>query len=71
MIELTLTDEQYAILEAKKQYVREHLSYKLKLDEDDIARICHQCDFNEKLIDKKLANYATEKKYEGLEEFEW
>lgn len=69
MIELTLTDEQMVILEAKKAFARENLS--VKLDEDDIARICHQCDFNEQRIDKKLESYATNKKYEGIEEFEW
>lgn len=69
MIELTLTDEQMVIFEAKKAYAREHLS--VKLDEDDIARICHTCDFNEALIDKKLEKYSTSSKYEGMEGFEW
>jgi hypothetical protein len=49
VIELTLTDEQMVVLEAKKAYAREHLS--VKLDEDDIARICHQCEFDEARID--------------------
>ena len=42
-----------------------------QLDEDDVARICHQCDFNEDVIDQKLASYKTESKYAGLQEFEW
>lgn len=33
--------------------------------------MCHQCDFNEAKIDLKLAHYATDSKYKGLEEFEW
>ena len=45
VITLTLTDDQMVIYEAKKIYVRDNLS--VKLDDDDIARICHQCDFNE------------------------
>ena len=45
VITLTLTDDQMVIYEAKKIYVRDNLSY--KLDDDDIARICHQCDFDE------------------------
>ena len=45
VITLTLTDDQMVIYEAKKDYVRDNLSY--KLDDDDIARICHQCDFDE------------------------
>lgn len=49
VITLTLTDDQMVIYEAKKKYVGEHLS--VKLDDDDIARICHQCDFNEMKID--------------------
>ena len=69
VIELTLTDEQMVIFEAKKEYARENLS--VKLDEDDIARICHTCDFNEARIDKKLESYATNNKYEGMEAFEW
>ena len=43
----------------------------MKLDEDDIARICHTCNFDEKIIDAKLAQYVTNKKYEGLDMFEW
>ena len=36
------------------------------LDEDDVARICHQCKFNEAQIDEKLDSYKTDSKYEGL-----
>lgn len=69
MIQLTLSQEQMVIYEKKKDYVRENLS--VKLDDDDIARICHTCDFDEQKIDQKLANYATKSKYQGLEEYEW
>ena len=41
------------------------------LDDDDVGRICHQCGFDEKRIDDKLAQYKTNQKYAGLEEFEW
>ena len=69
VIQLTLSQEQMVIYEKKKDYVRENLS--VKLDDDDIARICHTCDFDEQKIDQKLANYATKSKYQGLEEYEW
>lgn len=39
MIELRLTPEQMVIYDKKKDYVRDNLS--VKLDDDDIARICH------------------------------
>lgn len=42
-----------------------------RLDKDDVARICHDLNFDEEKIDEKLAGYATEKKYQGLEQYEW
>lgn len=69
MIELVLSEAEIEMFERKKAYVKEHV--KVKLDEDDIARICHQCKFNEAAIDAKLQGYFTSKKYEGLEEYEW
>ena len=69
VIELTLNETELEILERKKSYAKMNLS--VKLDEDDIARICHTCNFDELKIDAKLQQYVTNKKYEGLEEFEW
>ena len=69
VIELYLNEAELEILERKKTYVKVNL--KAIIDEDDIARICHQCNFDESKIDAKLASFSTNKKYEGLEEFEW
>lgn len=69
MIELVLNEAEIEIYERKKTYARDNLH--VKLDEDDIARICHACKFDEALIDQKLQGYGTSKKYEGLEEYEW
>lgn len=41
------------------------------LDDDDVARICHQHKFNSKKIDEALARYQTDSKYKGLEMYEW
>lgn len=64
-----MNDVEFEIFDRKKDYAKNNL--KVKLDEDDIARICHQCGFDEAKIDVKLSQYKTNNKYEGLEEFEW
>ena len=69
MIEVELDDEQMAVFRRFVDYSKAHL--RGRLDEDDIARMCHHCEFDEDAITKKLAKYSTDKKYEGIEEFEW
>lgn len=69
MIELELNSAQLEIYNRKLAFVRQNM--RGMLDEDDVARICHQCDFDEKAIDDKLSSYKTESKYAGLQEFEW
>ena len=69
MIELEMNDQQMEYFNSKMNFVKQNL--RGKLDQDDLARICHMYSFNEQLIDKKLETYLPEKKYEGLEAFEW
>lgn len=57
------------IFNRKMEFVNEQL--RGRLDQDDVARICHTYDFNEEKIDRKLESYVTDRKYEGLEEYEW
>ena len=52
MIELELNAHQFEIYERKMNFVRENLAK--MIDEDDVARICHTCEFDEKAIDAKL-----------------
>jgi len=69
VIELELNDVQHGIYTRKLNFVLENM--RNMLDEDDVARICHQCDFDERRIEEKLASYSTDSKYQGLEEYEW
>lgn len=69
MIELELNSAQLEIYNRKLAFVRQNM--RGMLDEDDVARICHQCDFDEKAIDDKLSSYKTDSKYSGLQEYEW
>ena len=68
-MELVLNDEQMRIYQSKLDYVRDARID--MLSQDDVARICHQLDFDEAKINAKLATYVTESKYRVLEEFEW
>ena len=61
VIELEANDEQLRIYHAKLDYVQREL--RGRLDKDDVARICHDLDFDEEKIDLKIASYATDKKY--------
>lgn len=57
MVELEANEEQLRIYNAKLDFVNQNL--KGRLDVDDVARICHDLDFDEEKIDAKLATYAT------------
>ena len=50
MIELSLNEQEMEIFNRKMAFVRENLRNS-RLDDDDVARICHQCDFDEARID--------------------
>ena len=41
------------------------------MDHDTIVRLCLDNDFDSALIDKELDKFRTDKKYEGLDQFEW
>jgi len=56
VIELTLNAVEMEIFERKKDFTKNNLKV---LDDDDIARICHQCGFDEAKIDIKLSQYKT------------
>jgi Zn ribbon nucleic-acid-binding protein len=49
-----------AIVEKKKAYVSANIKV---LSEDQVVRICVDCDFNEAAIDKELNKYEVDKKY--------
>lgn len=66
MIELEA--EQMKLVEEKKAYARKHVKV---VDDDQVVRICVDNEFDSDKIDKALNKFKTERKYAGLEQFEW
>ncbi len=66
MIELDA--EQMKIVEKKKAYVAQNIKV---LGEDQVVRICVDALFDEVEIDAQLKQYETDKKYAGMEDYEW
>ena len=62
MIQLSFTQEQMANFEKKKDYVGRNL-LSIKLVDNEIASICHTCDFDEQKIDAKIAIIAAKSKH--------
>lgn len=56
------------MVERNRLYVRQNIKV---LDDDAVARICHENDFSQPLIDNVLRKYLPDEKYKGLEEYEW
>ena len=69
MIQLSFTQEQTTIFKKKKDYVCRNL-LNVKLVDDEIASICHTCDFDEQKIDAKIAIIAAKSKHLVLEDSE-
>lgn len=57
------------LVNKKIAHVKENLS--AVLQDEQVVRICLDADFDEYKIDKTLGNYETDKKYAGIEAYEW
>ena len=65
---IELEPEQMKLVEEKKAYARKHVRV---VDDDQVVRICVDNDFDSDKIDQALNKFKTERKYAGLEQFEW
>jgi hypothetical protein len=68
--EVVLLDaDEMKLVEDTKHYVANQL--KGIITEEQVVRICVDSDFNRKSINRALAAYETDKKYAGMEAYEW
>lgn len=64
-----LEEKELQFVEKMKKYVATQLSQ--AITEEQVVRICVDNEFDSKKIDSILATYQPDKKYEGVDDYQW